>query len=234
MRRIASWLVVVTVLFGICSAAPAQDKPAKKKPAGGKLVKLFDGESLEGWECFTIAPDVKREDVWSVQDGILVCKGEPLGYLHTKKKYANYKLVVVWRWAPDTEPGNNGILLRVTGDAVDFLPKCAECQLKSGSAGDLYGFHGYQLQGDEARFKVIEHEKLGQIRAVEKIKGMEKPPGKWNKAEITVDGGTITVVVNGEKVNEATDCDVVAGHIGLQSEGGQIHFRRVALTPIEK
>ena len=35
---------------------------------------------------------------------------------------------------------------------------------------------------------------------------------------------------NGEKVNEATGLDVVAGTIGLQSEGGEIHFRTVELT----
>jgi hypothetical protein len=39
-------------------------------------------------------------------------------------------------------------------------------------------------------------------------------------------------VVNGEKVNEATDCDVLAGAIGLQSEGGEIHFRSIHVTPL--
>jgi len=69
---------------------------------------------------------------------------------------------------------------------------------------------------------------------VSKAKDAEKKPGEWNKAQVTVDGGTITVVVNGEEVNKATDCDVIAGHIGLQSEGGEVHFRNVRLTPIKK
>ena len=38
--------------------------------------------------------------------------------------------------------------------------------------------------------------------------------------------------VSCEKVNEATDCDVLAGSIGLQSEGGEIHFRKIKLTKL--
>ena len=41
----------------------------------------------------------------------------------------------------------------------------------------------------------------------------------------------IDVVLNGMLVNQATGCDVRPGKIGLQSEGGVIHFRTVALTP---
>ena len=232
MRRIASLLIIFAVIGCLCVTAMAQDKPAKKKKAS-KAVALFNGKCLDGWECFADAPDVKMEDIWSVKDGILVCKGEPLGYLYTKQDYTNFKLTVVWRWAPGAEPGNSGILLRITGDAVSFLPKCAECQLKAGSAGDLYGFYGRNIKGAEERFKVIEHDKLGKILAVGKIEAAENEPGKWNKAQITVSGGDITVVINGKKVNEATDCDVGPGRIGLQSEGGEIHFRAVKLVPIK-
>ena len=40
--------------------------------------------------------------------------------------------------------------------------------------------------------------------------------------------------MNGKMVNEATGCDVRAGKIGLQSEGGVIHFHTVTLTPLER
>jgi hypothetical protein len=38
--------------------------------------------------------------------------------------------------------------------------------------------------------------------------------------------------VNGRKVNEASGATVRPGRIGLQSEGGEIHFRRVELVPL--
>ena len=231
MRRILSLLVVSAFLACLCNVTVAEDQAAKKK--GGRGIRLFNGENLDGWKSFAFESEAKTDDIWSVKDGTLVCKGEPLGYLFTEKKYANYKLRISWRWAGE-EPGNSGILLRTSSEAVSFLPKCAECQLRAGSAGDLYGFHGYKLKGAEDRFAVRESGKLGTIYAVTKAKAAEKDAGKWNKAEITVDGGTITVVINGEEVNRATDCDAIAGHIGLQSEGGEIHFRNVRLIPIKK
>ena len=61
----------------------------------------------------------------------------------------------------------------------------------------------------------------------------EKPLGQWNKYVITVDGDTVTLKVNGQVQNVATKCDEVAGTIGLQSEGAEIHFRNIRLTPLE-
>jgi len=226
MRRTASRFLVWAVVVCLCSTAAAEKKC--------KPVKLFDGGSLAGWECFTIDKDVKMEDVWSVKQGLLVCRGEPLGYLYTKKKYKSFKLTVDWRWAPGKEPGNSGVLLRITGKPLTFLPKCVEAQLKSDNAGDIWGFYGFKLKGPQDRFKKIEgHAQLGDFCGVAKIKANENKPGQWNRYEITFDGGTLTLVVNGEKLNEATECDVVAGRIGLQSEGGEIQFRKVELVPLK-
>ena len=45
--------------------------------------------------------------------------------------------------------------------------------------------------------------------------------------------GTHADNLNGELVNEATGVDVRPGRIGLQSEGGVIHFRTVTMIPLE-
>lgn len=199
----------------------------------GKKVDLLAGDGLAGWGSHLVEADVKMEDVWSLEDGILKCKGTPLGYLYTKQKFQDFKLTLEWRWAPGTEPGNNGVLLRIASDPISFLPKCAEAQLRHGDAGDIWGFYGFKLKGDEARWRDIKaHAQLGDFWGVGKIKNAEKEAGEWNTYEITMQGGNLTVLVNGEKVNEATDCDVLAGPIGLQSEGGEIHFRNIHVTPL--
>ena len=129
------------------------------------------------------------------------------------------------------------MLLRIVGDAVSFLPKCYEAQLHSGNAGGHLGVLRNQDQGRQGSGCAIIPRPRRPRRfcaGLGKIKGAEKKPGEWNKYEITFNGGDLTLLVNGEKVNEATGCDVVAGRIGLQSEGGEIHFRKVQLTPIEK
>ncbi|MFH1920513.1 MAG: DUF1080 domain-containing protein [Planctomycetota bacterium] len=228
MCRIVSTLSALMVVACLAGPATAADEQAKP-------IELFNCTCLAGWDVFLVDSNVKMEDVWSVKDGVLVCKGEPLGYLFTKEKYTNYKLIVEWRWAPGTEPGNSGVLLRIDGDAVTFLPKCVEAQLHSGNAGDIWAFYGAKVKGDEGRTRVIKgHKDLGDFAGVGKIKGNEKPPGEWNKYEITFNGGDLTLVVNGETVNEATGCDEVPGRIGLQSEGGEVHFRTVRLIPIGK
>jgi len=227
MHRVTTVLLIIAVSVFLSTMAVAADKCAKE-------VNLFDGRSLDGWDYFLVDFNTKMEDVWSVKDGVLICKGEPMGYLSTKKDYTSFKLIVEWRWAPGKEPGNSGVLMRITGKPM-ALPKCVEAQLKSGDAADFWAFHGFKIKGDPARMKTIAgHELGGDMIGITHTQANEKPPGQWNKFEITADGDTITLVVNGKELNKATGCTVVPGKIGLQSEGGEIHFRTVKLQPLDK
>ena len=115
------------------------------------------------------------------------------------------------------------------------MPKCFEAQLKHGSAGDLWAFRGTHITGPADRLRKVENSKvLGSFVGTSKLKDAEREPGQWNEFRLTVKGDRITVKVNGELVNEATGCDVVPGPIGLQSEGGEIQFRNVKLTRLNK
>jgi hypothetical protein len=224
MRAFVSSVTLMLAFVALPGPAPAD---------AASPVALFNGKDLAGWGHYLVEPDLGMEDVWSVQDGILVCKGEPQGYLHTIGEYTSFELVVEWRWAPGTEPGNSGVLLRVNGEPR-AIPRSYEAQLKSGDAGDLYGFWGMTLIGDASRQRqATDHEMLGDMIGFAKAEGNENPPGEWNRYEIRLDGPRLVVHVNGKKVNEATGAEVLAGTIGLQSEGGEIHFRKVELTPIE-
>jgi hypothetical protein len=223
ISRFAKRLSLIATLGGVLATSATAAEP----------VQLFNGKNLRGWHFYLAEHGVTRQQVWSVQDGVLVCQGEPLGYLYTARQYESFKLVVEWRWAPGGQPGNSGVLMRINGEPRP-LPRSIEAQLKSGDAGAIYGFHGMAVDGDADRKIDSEGSPFtGRIQGVRKIKGAEKPPGEWNRYEITLDGGSLTVLVNGEKVNEATDCEVLAGPVGLQSEGGEIHFRKVELTPLD-
>ena len=191
-----------------------------------ETIDLFNGRDLEGWDAFLVEEGVGRDDVWSVEEGILVCKGEPGGYLYTLEDYQDFRLTVEWRW-PE-EPGNSGVLMRITPAPV-MLPNSVEAQLRSGNAGDMYGFSGFRIGGDEERLTEIPSRQGWRLARIE---GAENEPGAWNRYEITALGGRITVLLNGTRVNEATDCDIRPGRIGLQSEGGVVHFRTVTLTPL--
>ncbi len=78
----------------------------------------------------------------------------------------------------------------------------------------------------------MQHDQFGTLRNLQKTEDAEKPLGQWNRYEIVADGETVTLKINGRMVNRATGCDVVAGKICLTSEGDEIHFRNVRLTPL--
>lgn len=185
---------------------------------------LFNGKDLDGWSA--VVPEaskagIKPEDVWTVKDGVLVCKGNPAGYIRTKDSYGDFVLRLEWRWGPGT-PGNSGVLVRATGpDAV--WPKSFEAQLHSGNAGDIIGIGGFAYTGDPARTSG---------RRTAKTHGAERAPGEWNEYEIIMKGGEAILLVNGEELNRATGVERAAGPIALQSEGAEIHFRNIRLIPL--
>lgn len=231
MMRTLSAVLVAVALAAACSPSPlaAQSAP----------VQLFNGKDLSGWSHFLVDPAVPASAVWSVKDGVLTCKGDPLGYIYTTAEYTNFSLVVEWRWTPGAaarlgKVPNSGVLMRVNGEPKPKgVPRAYEAQLQAGNAGDLYGFWGMPLTGDTARWRETKgHELLGDMNGVKKTEGAENPEGEWNRYEITLDGTALSVSVNGKRINEAKAVTVMPGHIALQSEGGEIQFRRVELTPI--
>jgi hypothetical protein len=223
--KIQNFLAITFASILLASCSKTQVTPSDTS------IDLFDGTSLEGWSHVLVGEGVKKEDVWSVKDGTLVCKGTPLGYLFTNESYQDFTLSLEWRWAPGGEPGNSGVLLRIAGAPATFMPKCVEAQLKHENAGDIWGFFGASIDGPAERIQEIkDHETLGNFKGVKKITIAEKPPGEWNHYEITVSGGNVELKVNGELVNQASGLDVLSGPIGLQSEGAEIHFRNIRLV----
>ena len=99
-------------------------------------------------------------------------------------------------------------------------------------AGDFWGLSGYLLNDPSERLLSSEHEKFGKLTNLKKTADHEKPPGEWNSYEISTWGETVILRINGKVVNRATGCDPAPGRICLTSEGDEIHFRNVVVTPI--
>ena len=202
---------------------------AEKKP-----VPLFNGKDLTGWTHYMWDGAAKAQDtttpasaVWSVQDGILVCQGKPAGYLRTIQEYENYRLSLEWRWPEGTTRGNSGVLVHTsTPNALGVWPKSIEVQLAMGNAGDFW------VIGTTLEVPDVEKRRQGR-RHLNLTDGSEKPAGQWNQMQIICQGDQITVHVNAELVNHATQCSVTRGAISLQSEGALIHFRNISLTPLD-
>ncbi|MFZ4573661.1 MAG: 3-keto-disaccharide hydrolase [Phycisphaerales bacterium] len=188
-------------------------------------VKLFNGKDLTGWtSCLPNAKD--KFEAWSVRDGVLVCKGQPIGYLRTEQKYTNFVLKLEWRFNPEKGAGNSGVLVRMIGDDKVW-PKSVEAQLQSENAGDFWNIEEFAMTVDKSRTNGRNTKKLPTASPV------ERPIGEWNEYEIIVNKGDVILNVNGQELNRATNVEAVAGFICLQSEGAEIHFRNVRLVPLD-
>lgn len=197
-------------------------------------VRLFNGKNLDGWTAYLWDSKNKTQDtvtpvsdVWTVEDGILICRGRPTGYIRTNAEYSNYKLAVEWRWPEGTASGNNGVLIHTTEpNALGQWPRSLEVQLAFGNAGDFWVIGTeLELPNPEGRINGRRHLKLAP--------SAEKPAGEWNRMEILAKGDEVTVYVNGVLMNHARKLSQTKGAISLQSEGALVHFRSVELTPLD-
>lgn len=216
-HRIAVLLILTVCVCGAgCSTGPGYSR-------------VTDRLELTDMEFFSADPQAAMQDVWRMEDDVLVCSGNPLGYLYTKGDMDDFKLKLEWRWPEGKEPGKGGVLIRMTGEHK-IWPRSLEAQINAGDAGDFWGLAGYGLTGPEERSRSLEHQQFGKLTNVKKIKALEKPAGQWNSYEIVAEGDTVTLIINGEQVNKATGCDLAAGRICLTSEGDEIHFRNMTIT----
>ncbi len=223
---LASWALLAAAAWYATLASPlAADETPRAKEATGKTIKLFNGKDLDGWTYYLRDENAKMEDVWSATDeGVLICAGRPIGYIRTKDKFTNFVLELEWRFDKEKQPGNSGVLLRMVGQDKVW-PKSVEAQLHHQNAGDIWNI-------DQFPMKVAADRTMGR-RTVKLNPTNEKPQGEWNHYRIVMDGGNLKLYVNGELQNQATEVEEVAGYICLQSEGAEIQFRNIYLTPLD-
>jgi hypothetical protein len=142
--------------------------------------------------------------------------------MRTNESFSDYLLNVEWRWP--VEATNSGVFIHA--QLPDTIwPKCFECQLAAGNAGDFICAGGSDMNERSDKSK----------KSVKKMAASsEKPAGEWNTMEVTCTANTITVYVNGVLQNKATGVSASSGYICLQSEGKDIEFRNVYLIRRKK
>jgi hypothetical protein len=218
-------LLIAFVLFILSINSFAQNKLTNmEKMEGFEL--LFNGENLEGW--------VGNKTDYVAEDGTIVIypdKGGK-GNLYTEKEYANF----IFRFEFQLTPGaNNGLGIRapLEGDAAYAG---IELQILDNTAEKYKDLHEYQYHGSV----------YGVIPAK---RGFLKPVGEWNQQEVTVNGDSITVVLNGEvivngDIKEARKGGTLdgkkhkglknkKGHIGFLGHGDLVKFKNIRIKELE-
>ena len=231
-------VISCTLFLSVLLATPALSQSPEELLSLDQEQELFNGKDLKGWIFFSKDEDAVVEDVWSVSDGILKCKGRPAGYLQTRQWYRDYELELQWRWS-GKKGGNNGVLVHATTPVMFFgWPQSLEVQLRSGNAGDFWVIGkqvDIRVEDEETRRVEPVAGNQHKHRRIKRLEGSpEKPIGEWNTMRIICDDDTITVFVNDEKVNQGTNCTVNQGGIALQSEGTPAEFRNIRIKPLSK
>jgi len=199
-----------------------RDDPTRE-PKFGPEVELFNGRDFSGWTHHLPDPKAKFADVWSVKDGVIVCQGNPVGYIRTEASYTNFELTLEWRFDPARGPGNSGVLFRM--QAPDQVwPRSIEAQLMATNAGDFWNIEEFPM--------AVDLERTDGRHTTRRAPSSEKPLGEWNRYRIRADHGLVTLEVNGVVQNTASWAAELPGPICLQSEGATIEFRNVRLRLI--
>ncbi|HUG52376.1 MAG TPA: DUF1080 domain-containing protein [Vicinamibacteria bacterium] len=205
-----------------------------------RVIHLFNGKDLSGWEADVPARDTDATvaDSFVVRDGLLVSRGEPRGHLLTKDAYRDYRLEVEYRFPGP--PGNCGVLVHASRPRALYkmFPQSIEVQMHSGNAGDFWVIQEDIAVPDmETRRPRKEGEKWGGAegdarRILNLTDGSEKPLGEWNTMVVEARDRTIKVWVNGDLVNHGQEATTDRGRLALQAEGTEVEFRRVDIGPL--
>lgn len=175
-------------------------------------------EFPKGWAYYSAEPNMKISDNWHVVasetegDDVLICTGHPFGYLKTESPFEDFELTLEWSYPQDPNC-NSGILIGTTGDDK-IWPTAIQVQLHRPSAGSIFPI------GDAKVDKVVQ------------VRGGDLPLQHWHKCVVRCAGGRVAVAVNNNEIGKVTGCTPQKGCIALQSEGSEIHFRRIKIKRI--
>jgi hypothetical protein len=238
-------------LLALGAALPALLSNAPPAP---REIALFNGRDFTGWTFFlehkgyNAGGRGKIADFASIKPGgIIELRPSYHGALMTKRDYLNYRLHAEWRWLDPKARNNSGLFIRIRPPFVwdaehGETSRQYMVQIEPPNTGDLWvlGYSESALRTDPARmfepFGRLKRDParpyLSHFRRHLRIADAERPLGEWNSADVTVQGKTIKVEVNGMLVNEGTNLVDLPGRIGLESEFGPIQFRNLRLTSL--
>ncbi len=157
------------------------------------------------------------------EGAVVVAAGVPYGYVRTEQEFHDFVLELDWRYDPlNRLAGESGILVRIGAD--EFWPRSIEIDLMHGRVGDLLRWGELPLRADPNRTN-------GYV--TQKLRDTENDPGEWNHVEVRLERGTLTVLVNDEVVNTATEVDDAPGAVGLKVESVPLHYRNARITRLD-
>lgn len=207
--------------------------------------QLYNGNDLREWK---LTPG--SEGHWVPHGWILKYDGQSEAEkredkdLWTKEDFRNFQLIVDWRQTkkpvieevpivlPDGSYAlnENGEQLTVpvndAGDSGIYIRGDSKCQFNIWNwpvgSGEIYGYRTDENMPPSVR------------KGATPILNADKPPGEWNRFEITVIDDWVTCVLNGKTVIDEVKLPGMpeTGPIGLQHHGDSIQFANIYIKEL--
>jgi hypothetical protein len=240
------------LLFAAVRGTAQEQTPAKSAetaaPATEARKAFIDGTGL-GWTELKLDDFVNVNtdpDTWSTKDGIIHCKGKPVGVTRSKKQITNFELVAEWRHL--SSGGNSGIFVWATEEALtDLKPN----SLPPGGIEVQVLDHGYAEKYEKDTGKKPDwFTTNGDVFPVGKStmtpfpptapkgsrsfprKNLSKGMGEWNHYYVRAINGEVRLWVNGEEVSGGKDCKPATGYLCLESEGAPVEFKNLRIREL--
>ncbi|MCZ6673592.1 MAG: DUF1080 domain-containing protein [Verrucomicrobia bacterium] len=197
--------LTITLILSLLAGCGAPSEDASK------AIALFNGNNLDGWV-------IENNGQFSVENGVIkVNKGT--GWLRSAEEYGDFTMTMEFRFLE--KEANSGIFVRTGATSKD----------------DENGWpdNGYQIQCID----MIEHQyplahlvpygapDFESVSDIDALKSVYKPAGEWQIYEITCDGETMEIKLNGAVITTATSIKNLTGHVGIQGELGLLEFRKI-------
>jgi serine/threonine protein kinase len=200
---------------------------------GSPLVSLFNGTDLSGWTPVG-PPESNPNADWIVRKGVIRSLGLGHNWLESESEYENFTFSFEWRFPVGFRSSENGsgVVVRTRGmNALNSGPKGVEIDIRP-TGNDPYAT-GCLVTYD----KSIVHERgttpsLSNGYMPRTHRHVMQPVGQWNKCEITCNGESLTVTMDGRVVNEAHSFDGWLGKICLRNQKTEIEFRNLRLIEL--
>lgn len=187
--------------------------------------QLFNGKDLSGWRHVGFGEFLAEDGVLHTQGGIgiLWFDGEKIG---------NAIIRVVYK--VNSREDNSGVFVRIPAPPEDpWMPVHKGLEVQINGAGKT------------------EYHSTGSIYTFTKARSQPTRVGEWNTMEITLDGASTVVHINGILVTQYSEGDMVppkdndadpdrgprpdSGFIGLQNhpQGKTVYFKEISVHPFE-
>ncbi len=236
----------------------------QRKPELTSVIKGMDREHGEYERPIGLHKDPLRVFTVVHEDGkpAIRISGEVFGVLVTEQEFENYHLSMEFKWGVKKYPPrkdkkrDSGVLYHSVGkEGVrgGAWMRSVELQVQEGDVGDLWCVDSTtaRVRTIQLENKKFQYHPRGEMRSFDmredrfcqKSEDFEKELGEWNRLDIYAYDRESVHVINGKKNMHLTYIgqivngkiqSLTSGKIQIQSEGAEVFYRDITLSPIEK